>query len=611
MRMFPVAISAAVMILLQMVALQTSADQEARAIPKLQIGTVACSNYSWSTVQLDVGYTSMVVIASASYATGDTPAIVRVRNASDSSFDVMVQIPCGVQSLSNVAVSYIVIEEETYTLAANGVKAEAYKIDSSVTDNAGSWSGSAVSYANTYSNPVVVGQVMSYEDPGWSQFWCYDSISRFNPPSSSGAAVGKHVGEDPDVTRADEEVGFLVIEAGSGAIDGWQYVAAVGPDVVQGPDDGDPVQYALFPTFTSVAAVITSLTGMDGAEGGWAVADSVTPSTVEIFIEEDQCGDAERSHTTEQVAFIAFGDITPPAGPSIRTGTVSCSSNGWSSVTMDHSYDSMVVIGSAQYPAGGAPAVVRVRNAAADSFDVMVQSPCGGPSLSDITVHYLAIEEGEYTKAADGFNGEASKFIPSTTDHSGSWIGAARTYSNTYDSPVVLGQIMSYEDPDWSQFWCYDGAAVPDPPSGAGLALGKHVGEDSDIGRVDETVGYLVIESGTGVVAGLGYEAGVGPDIVQGPDNGLPARYLVTSDMAVAASLIVGQVGMDDAEGGWAVVTSFGANAVDLIIEEDRCFDPERLHETEQAGYLILGDPSMMFLIFTDGFETGSTSNWS
>lgn len=611
MRVFSVTIGAAVMILIQMIPLQTFADPEARAIPKLRIGTVACSSDSWSTVQLDVGYTSMIVIASASYATGDSPAIVRVRNASGSSFDVMVQNPCGVQPLSNVAVSYIVIEQGTYTVAADGVKAEAYKIDSSVTDNAGSWSGSAIAYANTYSSPVVIGQVMTTEDSDWSQFWCYDGVSMSNPPSSLGAAVGKHVGQDPDVTRVDEEVGFLVIEAGSGVIDGWEYVAAVGPDTVQGPDNGAPAQYALFPTFTSVSAVITSLTGMDGADGGWAVAASVTPSTVEVFIEEDQCMDTERGHTTEQVAFIAFGDIAPPAGPSIRTGTVSCSSSGWASVTMDHSYDSMVVIGSAHYPAGDAPAVVRIRNAAANSFDVMVQSPCGGPSLSDIDVHYLAIEEGDYTKATDGFKGEASKFVPSTTDHSGSWIGAARAYSNTYDSPVVLGQIMSAEDPDWSQFWCYDGAAVTDPPSGAGLALGKHVGEDSDTGRVDETVGYLVIESGTGVVDGLGYEAGVGADIVQGPDNGLPAQYLVTSDMAVATSLIVGQVGMDDAEGGWAVVTSFGGNAVDLVIEEDQCFDTERLHETEQAGYLILGDPSMMFLIFADGFETGGTSNWS
>jgi len=582
-----------------------------RTTSNLRTGTTECSNNSWSTVQLDVSYTSMVVIASAHYPAGDTPAVVRIRNASGSSFDVMVQVPCGGPTLNGVTVNYMVIEEGVFTTAANGVKAESFKVNTTLTDYPGSWIGGGVSYSNAYSAPVVLGQVMSNNDSDWSQYWCYDGSSPSNPPTSSGTAIGKHIGEDPDTSRLDETVGYLVIESGSGRFGGMDYIAAVGPDIVRGPDDGTPVQYAFSPTFNTLASVVVSQAGMDGNEGGWAVVTSKSTTGFSMVIEEDQCADLERSHTTEQVGFIAFGEIWAATGPNLRTGTVNCTSDSWSTVTLDRAYNSMVVVGSARYPAGGTPAVVRIRNASGDSFDVLVQNPCAGLTLSDVAVDYLVIEEGVYTELGDGIDAEAFKIYSSTTDHSGSWIGTGGVFSGSYEAPVVLGQIMSTDDADWSQFWCYDGNSVTNPPSSAGLAVGKHVGEDPNFTRLDETLGYLVIESGTGTVEGLGYEAGVGPDIVMGPDDGTPIRYHPSTNFDPVQTLIVGQAGMDDADGGWAIATSLDANGIDLVIEEDQCSDSERSHGTEQVAYLIFGDPSSMFLIFADGFETGDTSHWA
>jgi hypothetical protein len=46
---------------------------------------------------------------------------------------------------------------------------------------------------------------------------------------------------------------------------------------------------------------------MDGSEGGWPIlygATPVTTSGLKLAIEEDALGDPERSHTTEQVAYL-------------------------------------------------------------------------------------------------------------------------------------------------------------------------------------------------------------------------------------------------------------------------------------------------------------------
>ena len=89
-----------------------------------------------------------------------------------------------------------------------------------------------------------MGQVQTVNDPAWSVFWARGS-SVTDPPSSTVLQVGKHVGEDPTKTRADETIGYVVLEAGTGSIGVSSYVAGVGSDTVQGIDDLPPFGYSL------------------------------------------------------------------------------------------------------------------------------------------------------------------------------------------------------------------------------------------------------------------------------------------------------------------------------------------------------------------------------
>ncbi|MEM6692469.1 MAG: dockerin type I domain-containing protein, partial [Planctomycetota bacterium] len=130
---------------------------------------------------------------------------------------------------------------------------------------------------------------------------------------SSQLNVGKHVAEDPDTTRAAETVGYIVIEATqNGTIEGLPFVAGVGGDSVRGVGNGT-YQYS-YSAMPNAKAVVLSSAGMDGGDGGWAVLRGSNPlppteGTIALAIEEDQLGDSERNHTTEQVAYFV---IDPP-----------------------------------------------------------------------------------------------------------------------------------------------------------------------------------------------------------------------------------------------------------------------------------------------------------
>jgi uncharacterized repeat protein (TIGR01451 family) len=236
-----------------------------------------------------------------------------VRNASGSSFEVRIQNPHASNPDVNLAaetVHYLVMEEGDYTLP-DGRRIEAQKCNSTVTDRSGSWSGQTQSYLQTYSNPVILGQVMSYNDSDWSAFWDRGQ-SRQQPPNSTNLRTGKMVGQDSDTTRSNETVGFIVIEQGNGTIDGVAYEARLGADNVRGVGNSPPYDYTFVQPFGSTPQVaVISQAAMDGNDGGWAVLYGASPlssNQISLAVDEDQIGDSERAHTTEQVAYLVFGE---------------------------------------------------------------------------------------------------------------------------------------------------------------------------------------------------------------------------------------------------------------------------------------------------------------
>jgi arylsulfatase A-like enzyme len=266
------------------------------------------------TVTLDNTYASPVVVCSANYTNNTIPVVTRVSAVTSTSFDVRLQNPSG-SAVAAEMVSCLVVEAGVHSV--DGVSFEAWTYLSTITDNSGSWVGEAQSYGQSYTSPVVLGQVMSENDAAWSVFWARGGASG-DPPTASTLYAGKTIAEDSG-TRADETIGVIVFEAGHGTVAGVEYEAAVGGNSVQGIDDGPPYTYTFSTAFLAAPPVaVVSQAGMNGPNGGWAQTHGsplATTTELSLSIDEDQIGDTERAHIAEEVAYVAFGvqiDNEPP-----------------------------------------------------------------------------------------------------------------------------------------------------------------------------------------------------------------------------------------------------------------------------------------------------------
>jgi PKD repeat protein len=265
----------------------------------------------------------------------------------------------------------------------------------------------------------------------------------------------------------------------------------------------------------------------------------------------------------------------------------------WQTVTLQNTYSSMVVVCSNDLGDSDYPAVTRVRNAEGSSFEVRVQNPSGAV-LSGYTVHYIVVEEGYYTADYHGVQMEAQKVISQVTARAKWWktdVREERSYINTYTNPVVLGQVMTHNDPDWSVFWACN-EKVTSPPTPTSFYAGKHVGEDGDYTRESETIGFIVIEQGEGLMNGIPFAAAVGPASIRGYDGQQNGGTYTFNEVPNAFTAIVSVAGFNGDEGGWPELYGMDfltTTSLTLVFDEDQITDFERKHQKEQVAYLIIG----------------------
>ncbi|MEY3368684.1 MAG: hypothetical protein RI973_1839, partial [Bacteroidota bacterium] len=288
---------------------------------KFEHGVLTGVTGNWTTVTLSNTYTSMVVVATVQQpsASSASPALVtRIQNASGNSFQVRVQpAKYNVSSVGPATVYYIVAEEGTYTTAANGVKFEAKKVNSTATSRSTGWLFESRTYSNAYTAPVVVGQVMTHNDPNWSVFFATRNGSLSNPPNATSFSASKHIAEDNvNTTRLNETLGYMVFESGTGFINGKKYRCAQGADIVRGTSNSSTGFSYTISGLTTLESIVLSSAGIDDTEGSWGVlAATPTNASFRSWALEDDIGDTERNHTTEQMSWFAIG-----TGPTLRPG---------------------------------------------------------------------------------------------------------------------------------------------------------------------------------------------------------------------------------------------------------------------------------------------------
>ena len=271
------------------------------------VSSKATSVGDWQTITLcKRSYNCMVVVATPNYDDSYPPMVTRIRNAGGNSFEFFVQNVGTGAPIVGIPVNFIVAEAGVYNVGDHGAKMEVVKFESTITDNRASWVGQMRTYANVYTSPVIVGQVMTYNDPDWSVFWTRGRTRQL-PATATNFYAGKSVAEDTDTTRANETLGYIVVEAGGGIMNGLPYLAGQTPDAVRGI--ATTFNQALPGNGAGAFAVLTQ-SGEAGGNGSWPLlrgADPVDPSQLTITLDEDQIRDNERNHTTEVVHYLVLG----------------------------------------------------------------------------------------------------------------------------------------------------------------------------------------------------------------------------------------------------------------------------------------------------------------
>ncbi len=297
---------------------------------------------AWQTIQTEHQYGSMVVIASVVLpGQNAVPAVTRVRNAVGNSFEIRLQNP-GNQPISGYQVFYFVVEEGVYNTAEHGIRMEAIRALSMQTADKTNWSAlEPRPYQNSYSNPVVLGQVMSENDSEWSVFWASSSNNRNTPPTTAGYSAGKHVAQDPNITRSDETLGILVLESGISSMAGVNVYAALTADSIRGTGNSATANTVPVTGLEDPQAAILSSAAMDGADGGWPVLFGEVPisaTQITLAIDEDTIVDSERKHTSEQLALLVFDASSVPV-PTLELTKTIMANNSYDTVGQAIQYE--------------------------------------------------------------------------------------------------------------------------------------------------------------------------------------------------------------------------------------------------------------------------------
>ncbi len=248
-----------------------------------------------------------LVLLTPEYGRGQPPVIARVDELTPEGCVLWLQRLDGIEATAGgIGLHVVVLEAGLWPGTAGAAGLEARRRTVNVTNRIQKWNTEPVTPLQSYVIPTILGQVFGPVENAWSVFWACGA-SRVDPPSASFIGIGKHVGEDPDFFRGPETVGYAVVESGAHDFGVFRCETGTGPDLVRHVNGPGVFLYNYEGDFGPDAVVTLAPAGMDSHEGYWPVLPpgAVDPvgKTLRVAVDEDALLDAERNHTTEQLAW--------------------------------------------------------------------------------------------------------------------------------------------------------------------------------------------------------------------------------------------------------------------------------------------------------------------
>lgn len=288
------------------------------------------------------------------------------------------------------------------------------------------------------------------------------------------------------------------------------------------------------------------------------------------------------------ISLPAAGQALSPDVEAVRVANVGAA---WETVDLVNTYSTAIVTCTYNLrSASDNEATVRIQSVTANSFQVRAQRFENSNAVTASDVHCLIADEGLNT-LSDGRVIEARSVVSTVTaGNSVGWNIANYTevtsqVTGGHASLVVLGQVMSFNDVQASVFTTNNCNNRSAPPTPARMCVAKHIGQINDT-RLDETLGFIITEPGTGSVNDVTYAFARGADTVRGVGNAPPYTYGLGGDFDTGVATLAAE---DGGQGGWAVL--FGVdplpnNQIQLAVDEETIAgDTSRSHTTEEVYY--------------------------
>lgn len=260
---------------------------------RMEWGVVNGVSSNWATIPLAKTYSKPVIVVNVAQQTDARLGVVRQRNATSASFQARFQpwdylLPA---QHGPERIFYLVAEQGPFTLA--GLKGEAGQVPTNkVLPNA-----AAITYAQPFAAlPSLFSSVMTYAN-------AEAVVTRIKSSALGNFSIAMQEQESKADGHPQETLGWVAIQKGTGSTSDGRRI-----QILDATASHLPATVAFSPPSTSrrFRVLLPSLSGSASLEPAVAAQKNLTPSQVQVYVQEEQSKDQETGHSPESLSvFVA------------------------------------------------------------------------------------------------------------------------------------------------------------------------------------------------------------------------------------------------------------------------------------------------------------------
>ncbi|HPF78721.1 MAG TPA: type I secretion C-terminal target domain-containing protein [Alphaproteobacteria bacterium] len=300
-----------------------------------RVSVTQANSTQWHSVSFS-GMINNAVVKMFAEDVGGDPFAIRVRNVTDTGFEFQLDeydYLDGATALETI--SWVAVSSGTHTLSNGSVIQAGY---TTATNN----TVTPISFNSAFASaPIVFTQLSSDNELS-------AVATRNNSVTTTGFNMNMAEEEANSGAHLTEDIGWIAIQSGGSAASGL--LAGTSGDVVT-----DAVTNIDFGgSFSGTPIVIADMQTTDGSDPGVTAGDgTINSAGIGVFIDEEASGDAETSHTTENVGYFALESGAYTTAGKINGSDVIYGGDGDDLIYADIKLDQTVADSSGIYPLAG------------------------------------------------------------------------------------------------------------------------------------------------------------------------------------------------------------------------------------------------------------------